>query len=264
MPSVTRIAYGDQPQQFGDLYLPDDDADDDDAGEPSATVVLIHGGFWRAQYELDLMAPLAEDLCRAGYAVWNIEFRRVAQPGGGWPGTLRDVATAIDRLADVATSQSELGLDRTAFVGHSAGGHLALWAAGRSAIPDGTPGARPAVVPLIAIGQGPVVALRQAGEQQLGNGAVIDFLDGPPDAVPDRYAAATPRLGAGPRMVAVVGSRDDVVPPEFSVDPAQPGAIEVVTIDGADHKVLIDPDSEAWAAVRRLLEATIRSRPPAG
>jgi pimeloyl-ACP methyl ester carboxylesterase len=117
---------------------------------------------------------------------------------------------------------------------------------------------------VIAIGQGPVVALRRGAERHVGNGAVIDFLDGKPDDVPDRYDMSTPRLAAGPRMVAVVGSRDDVVPPEFSVDDDQPGAIEVVTIDGADHMVLIDPDSKAWGVVRALLDAAIRSRRPAG
>ena len=99
MPSTIRVAYGEQPQQFADLYLPDGEPH---GREAAPVVVLIHGGFWRAQYELDLMSPLAEDLAQSGYAAWNIEYRRVGQPGGGWPGTLHDVAAAIDRLADVA------------------------------------------------------------------------------------------------------------------------------------------------------------------
>ena len=257
MPSPVRVNYGDRPEQFAELHAPDDD------GENIPVVVLIHGGFWRAKYGLDLMDPLAEDLSRAGYAAWNIEYRRVAQPGGGWPGTLHDVADAIDQLTDVAEDHS-LDLTRVALVGHSAGGHLALWSAGRAALPTASPGADPTVVPLLAIGQGPVVDLRRAAEQHVGDGAVLDFLDGPPDAVPDRYDAATPRLSAGPRMVAVVGSEDDVVPPEFSVDGAQPGAIQVITIDGADHMVLIEPDSEPWAAVRSLLDEALRNRPRAG
>lgn len=257
MPSTVRVRYGAHPEQFGDLYLPDGNA------EAAPVVVLIHGGFWRAKYGLDLMTPLAEDLTRAGFAAWNIEYRRVAQPGGGWPGTLHDVADAIDQLAGIATT-APLDLDRVAFVGHSAGGHLALWAAGRPAIAAGAPGAHPAVVPVVAIGQGPVVALRRAAERGVGNGAVIDFLDGAPSDRADRYDAATPRLHAGPRMVAIVGSRDDVVPPEFSVDDEQPGAIEVITIDGADHMVLIEPDGAPWTAVRGLLDDELRSRRPAG
>ena len=257
MPPPTRIVYGDEPQQFGDLYRPDESVD------APPIVVLIHGGFWRAKYELDLMVPLAEDLCRSGFAVWNIEYRRVAQPGGGWPGTLHDVAVAVDKLCDLSNSHP-LDLDRAAFVGHSAGGHLALWAAGRSAIPEGAPGANPAVLPVLAVGQGPVVALRRAADRHVGNGAVIDFLGGTPEEFPDRYEAATPRLGAGPRMVAIVGSRDDVVPPEFSVDDNQPGSLEIVTIDGADHMVLIEPDRPPWAAARALLDEELRSRPRAG
>jgi acetyl esterase/lipase len=265
MPSTIRVAYGEQPQQFADLYLPDDCLPDGEGRgrEAAPVVVLIHGGFWRAKYELDLMSPLAEDLAQSGYAAWNIEYRRVGQPGGGWPGTLHDVAAAIDRLADLAPSHP-LDLDRVAFVGHSAGGHLALWSAGRPAIRHGEPGADPKVVPLVAIGQGPVVALRRAAEQHVGNGAVTDFLAGTPGVVPDRYDAATPRLYAGPRMVAVVGSDDDVVPPEFSVDDDQPDGIEVVTIDGADHMVLIEPGGAPWSVVRSLLDVELRSRPPAG
>jgi len=257
MPPPTRIVYGDEPQQFGDLYLPDESLD------APPIVVLIHGGFWRAMYGLDLMAPLAHGLARAGLAAWNIEYRRVGRPGGGWPGTVHDVAHAIDQLAAIAGNHA-IDLERVAFVGHSAGGHLALWAAGRSAIPDGTPGANPAVVPVVAIGQGPVVALRRAAERRVGNGAVIDFLGGTPEEFPDRYEAATPRLGAGPRMVVIVGSRDDVVPPEFSVDDDQPDAVEVVTIDGADHMVLIEPGRAPWAAARALLDEELRSRPRAG
>ena len=260
MPSTIRVPYGEQPQQFADLYVPDADGR---GREALPVVVLIHGGFWRAQYELDLMSPLAEDLAQSGYAAWNIEYRRVGQSGGGWPGTLHDVAAAIDGLADLPRSH-RLDLDRAAFVGHSAGGHLALWSAGRPAIPRGEPGANPAVVPRVAIGQGPVVALRRAAEQHVGNDAVIDFLGGTPGAVPDRYDAATPRLYAGPRMVAVVGSDDDVVPPEFSVDDDQPDAVEVVTIDGADHMVLIEPGGAPWSVVRSLLDVELRSRPPAG
>lgn len=243
-PSLERIAYGDDPLQFGDLYLPDAAA----TAESLPVVVLIHGGFWRNRYGLDLMAPLAADLANRGYAAWNVEYRRVGDEGGGWPGTLTDVAAAIDLLAGVAATHG-LDLGRVAVVGHSAGGHLALWSAGRAAIPSGAPGADPAVVPAVAIGQGPVVGLAAAAEAGLGAGAVVDFLGGPPDAHPDRYAVATPSLSAGPEMVAVVGSADDIVPPPYSVDTAQPGTIEVVTIDGADHFDLIDPAHAAWAAV---------------
>lgn len=227
-----RIPYGDDALQFGELWRPDD------GPGPFPTVVLIHGGFWRNRYALDLMDPLAADLATRGFAAWNLEYRRLGDAGGGWPGTFDDVAAAVDHLATIAT---EHGLDTTtvAVVGHSAGGHLALWAAGR---------ADAAVVPRIAIGQGPVVDVVACAEAGLSNGAAIEFLGGTPDEVPDRYEFATPRLTAGPRMVAVVGSEDVNVPPSFSQGPP-----EVITIDGADHFDLIDPTHAAWTAVVELL-----------
>jgi acetyl esterase/lipase len=246
--AAIRIRYGTRPEQFGELYLPSGD----DQVNQVPVVVLIHGGFWRAQYGLDLMVPLAEDLTGAGYAAWNIEYRRVGQPGGGWPGTLDDVAAAVDQLATIADDHA-LDLDRVAVVGHSAGGHLALWTAGRRAVAAGDPGAAPVVVPVLGIGQGAVVDLTNGAERGIGNGAVTDFLGGSPADVPDRYRAATPILNAGPRMVSVVGGNDDIVPPEFSVDAAQPGMIEVITIDTADHMDLIDPAGDPWAAIRDLL-----------
>jgi acetyl esterase/lipase len=119
--------YGSDPAQFGELSLPD--------GVPLGTVVVIHGGFWRARYDLSLGRPLAADLAARGYAAWNLEYRR-ALAGGGWPATFEDVAAGIDLLATLPVDTS-----RVVAVGHSAGGHLAAWAAGRAALPPGTPGA---------------------------------------------------------------------------------------------------------------------------
>jgi pimeloyl-ACP methyl ester carboxylesterase len=115
--------YGDHREQLAELFLPDGDPDED-----LRVVVLIHGGFWRDRYRRDLMEPLAHDLCRRGVAAWNIEFRRL-DAGGGWPETGEDVATAIDALAGL---EAPLDLDDVTVVGHSAGGHLALWAAAGS------------------------------------------------------------------------------------------------------------------------------------
>src|SRR5215831_13827844 len=122
-----RLAYGAEPLQFGDLYLPDQ-------SDRRATVILIHGGYWRARYGLDLMDGLAEDLARRGYAAWNIEYRRVGHTGGGWPGTFQDVALATDFLRILAPYY-RLDLTKVIPIGHSAGGHLALWLAARPRIP---------------------------------------------------------------------------------------------------------------------------------
>jgi acetyl esterase/lipase len=247
--STVRISYGDGPQQFGDLSIPGGDT-------PVPVVVLIHGGFWRNQYDLTLMEPLADDLVDRGYAVWNLEYRRIGDDGGAWPGTLDDVAAGIDALADAARDHA-LDLDRVAFVGHSAGGHLALWAAGRAALPADAPGSAPDVTPVVAIGQGAVVDLVGGAEDGLGGGAVVDLVGGTPTEYPDRYVWATPALGAGPQMVSIVGSADTNVPPPYSLDPRQPGAIETIEIEGADHFDLIDPSSSAWQAVVTRLNTSI-------
>ena len=242
------IAYGDDPSQFGQLWLP--------AGTsgPIPVVVLIHGGFWRAQYPLDLMNGLARDLAHRGYAAWNLEYRRVGQLGGGYPGTLDDVAAGIDALAGFADVDA-LDLGDVVLVGHSAGGHLALWAAGRAALPSGAPGASPIVVPRLAIGQGPVVDLVAGDRLGLGGGAVTDFIGGTAEQFPDRYAAASPSTAAGVPLAVVRGTDDDIVPAPFTLpsDPSAAARVTVVDVEGADHFDLIDPTSSAWQAVITLL-----------
>ncbi len=252
-PTPATIAYGTDPSQFGQLWLP---ADADAGGEPLPVVVLIHGGFWRAEYGLDLMDGLAADLAARGRAVWNIEYRRVGQDGGGYPGTLEDVAAAIHALLGIATTH-HLDLADVVFVGHSAGGQLALWAACRGALASGAPGAGPVVIPRLAIGQGPVVDLVAGDRLGLGGGAVTDFIGGTAAEFPDRYAIASPSTAAGVRLAVVRGAEDQIVPASFTLpsDSAQAARIDVVDVDGADHFALIDPTSSAWQAVLTLIAA---------
>ena len=237
-----RISYGDDPSQFVDLWLPADTS----AALP--VVVLIHGGFWRSQYGLDLMNPLAEDLIARGYAVLNIEYRRVGV-GGGYPETLEDVAAAIDVLPAQSVA---LDLDKVVFIGHSAGGHLALWASGRAALPAGAPGADPLVVPRLAIGLGPVFDLAAADAAGVGSGAVTGFMGGSADELPAEYVIATPSTSAGAALAVVRGTLDFIVPAQFAV-PTPIGDVTVVDIDGEDHFDLINPASKSWAAVIDLL-----------
>lgn len=207
------------------------------AGAP--LVVLLHGGFWRAAYDLSLMRPLAESLAADGYAVRNVEYRRVGMPGGGWPGTVEDVGAAVD--AAVATGVPVV------LVGHSAGGHLALWAAAGREV-------------AATVSLGGVCDMVAGAREGLGAGAVADFLGGTPEAVPERYAAASPRalLPLGRRMLLVHGDADEAVPVRQSRDLAAAATaagdrIELVDLPGVDHMSLIDPASPGWAAVRRRL-----------
>ena len=242
------VQYGTGPSQFGQIWTLDPMPSTDVA---APVVVLIHGGFWRAAYGLDLMEPLARALAARGYVVWNIEYRRVGQPGGGYPGTLEDVADAVDA---VATLPVAVDLMRVAVVGHSAGGQLALWAGSRADLPAGAPGANPAVVPLLSIGQGPVFDLVAGDDAGLGGGAVTEFLGGGADTYPERYRVATPSAGPRAHLVVVRGSEDDIVAARFTV-PTPLGGVQLVEVPGADHFDLIDPTGAAGDAVVALLGA---------
>ncbi|WP_436794281.1 alpha/beta hydrolase family protein [Actinospongicola halichondriae] len=243
----SRIPYGDHREQFGDLWMPDDD------GRPLPVVVLVHGGFWRQQYALDLMDGLAESSVDRGYAVWNIEYRRVGG-AGGYPQTLDDVSAAVDHLATLGDDRLDLG--RVAIVGHSAGGHLAVWAASRGSLPAGGSWAAPVVQPMVAVSLAGVLDLVAAAESGVGGSACPDLLGGAPDAEPHRYALASPiaLLPCGILVVGVHGTRDDIVPTEQSEryvraakaagDPA-----ELAVIEGADHFDVIDATNAAWTAV---------------
>lgn len=241
MRSRTTISYGPDPSQFGVLSIPSSLAG------LAPVVVLIHGGFWRATYDLHLMDDLADDLAGRGFAAWNVEYRRVGQPGGGWPGTLADAAAAVDAPAELATAQS-IDLRRVAVVGHSAGGHLALWSAGRELLPPGAPGHGPRVVPAMVIGLGPVGDLRAAQRLRLSDDATGELLGGPPTTFPDRYDVATPRIPTTVTGIVVRGTDDDIVPADCTIPPAATH-LEVIDVPGDDHFDLIDPTSASWASV---------------
>jgi acetyl esterase/lipase len=240
------IRYGDAPDQVADLLLPGGPG-------PHPVVVLVHGGFWRAAYGRDLMEPLAADLAGRGWASWNVEYRRVGQPGGGWPGTAADVAAALDHLAAVGP-RARLDLERVVAVGHSAGGHLALWLACRPGLPAGAPGAGPVVRVAAAVSQAGVADL--AAGCRLSNGAAVDLLGGRPDEVPDRYRLASPseRVPIGVPQLLVHGLDDDTVPVDQSrrhaaAARAAGDRVELVELPGVGHMDVIDPASPAWAAV---------------
>jgi acetyl esterase/lipase len=265
-----RINYGPEPLQYGDLYVP---------GTPGThpTVILIHGGYWRARYGLDLMNSLGEDLAKRGFAAWNIEYRRVGNSGGGWPGTLLDVALATDYLRELASSYS-LDLQKVVPIGHSAGGHLALWLAARPRVPlfaynspltgSQLPGDnKEAATPLAlagAISLAGVVDLAMAWRLNLSNGAVVELLGGSFTEVPERYAAASPAamLPLGVPQVLIHGTNDDSVPLQVSqaytnAARAVNDPVTCIELEGVDHFDVIDPHSNAWAITIRELQKLV-------
>lgn len=255
-----RITYGRDPSQYADLHLPS-------GTRRPGTVVVVHGGFWRSGYGSDLGTPLAADLAARGWVAWNIEYRRVGG-GGGWPRTLTDVAAAIDKLADVAAGGEHGTIDtaHVAAIGHSAGGHLAAWAASRPALGAGSPsgftvGTSVAVTGVVS--QAGVLDLTTAADDGVGGSAVPDLIGGSPTDVPDRYDVADPtRLLPLGVPVHCVHSRDDGNVP-FSQSQAYVAAATaagdpaVLHEVAGDHFTLIDPTSAAWKTVVGLLPALL-------
>lgn len=256
-----RIPYGPHRDQWGELFLPDG------AGPgtpPRGIVVVIHGGYWREQWTAELGVPASQDLAEHGYAVWNLEYRRASGGGkkgdGGWPATFRDVAMGVDHLANIADAKGGV-LDPGSAValGHSAGGHLAVWAAGRAAQAARTGGERPAVPLVGAVSQAGVLDLSAAHRLRLSDDAVVNLMGGPESALPDEYAAADPmrRLPTGVPVFAVHSHDDDAVPFALSEayvaaarEAGDPAELHETT---GDHFALITPEEEAYETCRDLL-----------
>ena len=222
-------------------------------------VVLIHGGFWRARYKLRLEDDLVGDLAERGWAVWNLEYRRLGwRSRGGWPATFDDVGAGIDLLGEL---DEPLDLARVVAVGHSAGGQLAFWAAARPGLPAGAPGAEPRIRLAGAVAQAGVVDLREALGLHLSDDVVRRLLGGTPGKHPRRYGLASPveRLPLGVPQLLVHGDADDVVPISIArgygrraLDAGDP--CELVELPGLGHMEHLDPRSVAWPPVMRWLE----------
>ena len=260
-----RFEYGPDPSQYADLYLPD-------GARRPGTVVLIHGGFWRARFGLEIIEDVALDLSSRGWVVWNIEYRRVGG-GGGWPETLLDAAAAVDHL-ELVGREIPLDLGRVVAVGHSAGGHLAAWAAGRNTegrdpsdqagwgedLDGAVPGRNPAVEVTGVISLAGVLDLATAADEGIGNDAARSFMGGDRARRPARFAATDPlaQVPIEASVYAVHGRGDFNVPFEQSVayvEKAKAAGQEAALLEiEGDHFTVIDVASEAWPMVIDALD----------
>ena len=251
-PPDDTVRYGPGPEQVASVWRPR-------RGPLAAApvVMFLHGGFWRAAYDRAHVGPLAVALAGAGYLVCAPEYRRTGA-GGGWPATFDDIAAAVDglpgALSDLGGPPASAGF---ALGGHSAGGHLALWAAARPRPPADTPWHTPGVARIrVVVALAAVSELASGYDQKLGHGAVAALMGGSPGQYPDRYAAADPAglLPIGVPLRILHGGLDDVVPAAMSrsfADRARTAGDEVrgQELGGCDHFDLIDPESAAWDPV---------------
>lgn len=263
-PAGIRLRYGTDPLQFGDLRVPK-------GAGPHPIAVVIHGGFWRAKYNLEHAGHLCAALTRAGIATWNLEYRRIGNPGGGWPGTFQDVAMGADHLRNIA-GEHNLELGKVISLGHSAGGHLAVWLAARRRIPRADVLASDNPLTLMgAVSLAGVVDLRRGWELRLSDGVVEELMGGPPDKLEARYRTASPieLVPIGVTVRLLHGTEDSVVPIEISngyqkaANRARDNA-RLVVLPGAGHFAVIDPRSREWPVVEKnaidLLGSDARTR----
>ncbi len=240
--------YGPHRQNRADLYVPRDGAG------PHPVAILIHGGYWRATYGKVVMKPLAADLVRRGFATWNIEYRRIGRKqGGGYPMTFDDVASAIDTLASL--DDPRLDLSEVTLIGHSAGGHLALWAVSRE---------DSAVEFVRVVAQAPITNLRAT------RGA-WELMGGRPEELPERYASCDPvqLVPLGVPTLLVHGPDDMTIPVErtreyLTAARAAGDEVEMLEPVPGGHRSHIDPRSRAWRATAERLKPVRSTSLPGG
>jgi acetyl esterase/lipase len=241
----SRRAYGADPNQFVDLRVPHSDP-------PHPVVFFIHGGYWRAKYGLTYAGHLCEALKKAGIASWNVEYRRVGNPGGGWPGSFEDIRSAYRLLSqNPPPARGHLppaAVKNICVAGHSAGGQLALCLAAHEK----------SVTRVLSLAG--VLDLRRGWDLHLSNDAVASFLSGTPSEVPDHYREASPAEQAIPQAMQKIvhGTADDSVPYEISKSYADAKKkageqVELITLTNIGHFEIVDPGSAVWPKIQEIL-----------
>lgn len=256
-PSDERIHYGDDPLQFGDLRVPPGEG-------PHPVAVFIHGGCWLAEYDITHSSKLTDALARNGIATWSLEYRRVGDAGGGWPGTFQDVGRGADHLRSIA-EEHRLDLDNVIAMGHSAGGHLALWLAARYRLPsEADVGSAEPLKLNGVLGLAPAPDLAYLHKTKVCGHVIDKLMGGSPEQLPERYQWGGPMQLApeGVRQVLVIGKYDETWAPPglhyYQAAKARGDNIQMIEAPNSGHFEMIDPDSTTWPlvleAARKMLQ----------
>ncbi len=251
-----RIPYGDDPLQFGELRLPKGTG-------PHPVAILIHGGCWLSEFDITHLRKLAAAIAGTGVATWALEYRRVGNPGGGWPGTFQDIARGTDHLRVLAKTHP-LDLERVIAAGHSAGGHLALWLAARTKLVEREPfRAENPVLPGAVLGLAPAPDLAFLHAEEVCGSVIDKLLGGSPESQRERYQMTSPMdlVPLGVPQVLVLGGFDENWTPVgrryFDRAKAAGDDVRIVDAPESGHFEMIDPDSTTWplvtGALRELL-----------
>jgi acetyl esterase/lipase len=252
------IPYGEHELQFGHLRLPEGPG-------PHPVVVFIHGGCWLSAYTIGHVGSLEEGLSQAGFAVWSLEYRRVGDDGGGWPGTFQDVARGVDHLR-VLAADHPLDLDRVVVSGHSAGGHLALWVASRGKLLSDHElyVSNPLTVQGV-VGLAPAPDLEALHDARVCGNVIDGLMGGSPSVVPRRYAAASPmQLAPVPvPQTLVIGALDTAWGPvgrayyRRALEAGDEG-VTVLEAPQSGHFEMIVPGTSTWPLVMQAFERAFR------
>ncbi len=257
-PPDAQIAYGDDPLQFGKLRLPDEEG-------PHPVVIFIHGGCWLASFDIAHTGPIEEALAAEGYAVWSLEYRRVGNVGGGWPGTFLDIGRGADHLRMLADTY-DLDLSRVVASGHSAGGHLALWLAARNTLPNQSELAVADPLDIHGVvGLAPAPDLESLYAEQFCGHVIDGLIGGAPTTFPERYAAASPMQLAPIEVpqIHVIGSRDRTWAPvgrRYLQRAQETGSpVNVIHAPASGHFEMISPTSSTWPLIQEAFRAHFES-----